>query len=142
MLSWLRRRREQAKRIGTEAAALISDLGDGAYSEARRRARQASSDEMEREWNRVALAIARKTGRRVGIDTATRMAAESDFSSTEDATEPRSDPLEDIDPLEELMRIVSETPARPPYRIQFVAGEGERGTSILKGEQVECLRPV
>ena len=141
MLSWLRRRREQAKRIGTEAAALIGDLGDGAYSEARRRARQASSDEMEREWNRVALAIARKTGRRVGIDTATRMAAESDFSSTEDATEPRSDPLEDIDPLEELMRIVSETPARPPYRIQFVAGEGERGTSILKESRLNASDP-
>ena len=141
MLSWLRRRRDQAERIGAEAAALISDLGDGAYSEARRRAREASSDEMEREWNRVALAIARKTGRQVGLDTATRMAAESDFSSTEDATEPRSEPLEDIDPLDELMRIVSETPARPPYRIQFVGGEGERGTSILKEVRLNASDP-
>ncbi len=47
MLSWLRRRRDQAERIEVEADALISDLGDGAYSEARRRAREASSDEME-----------------------------------------------------------------------------------------------
>ena len=113
-------------RMGAEAAALISDLGDGAYSEARRRAREASSDEMEREWSRVALAVARKTGRQVGLDTATRMAAELDFSSTEDVTEPRSEPLEDIDPLDELKRIVSETPTRPPHRIQFVGGEGER----------------
>ena len=141
MLSWLRRRRDQAERIGAEAAALISDLGDGAYSEARRRAREASSDETEREWNRVALAIARKTGRQVGLDTATRMAAESDFSSTEDATEPRSEPLEDIDPLDELMRIVSETPARPPYRIQFVGGEGERGRSILKEVRLNASDP-
>ena len=96
---------------------------------------------MEREWNRVALAIARKTGRQVGLDTATRMAAESDFSSTEDATEPRSEPLEDIDPLDELMRIVSETPARPPYRIQFVGGEGERGTSILKEVRLNASDP-
>ena len=50
MLSWLRRRREQAERIEAEADALIGDLGNGAYSEARRRAREASSDEMEREW--------------------------------------------------------------------------------------------
>jgi len=127
MLSWLRRRREQAERIEAEADALISDLGDGAYSEARRRAREASSDEMEREWSRVALAVAHKTGRRVGLDTATRMAAESDFSSTEDATEPRSEPLEDIDPLNELMRIVSETSARPPYRIQFVGAKANAG---------------
>ena len=142
MLSWLRRRRDQAERIGTEAAALISGLGDGAYSEARRRAREASSDEMEREWNRVALTIAHKTGRQVGLDTATRMAAaDPDFSSTEDATEPRSEPLEDIDPLDELMRIVSETPARPPYRIQFVGGEGERGTSILKEVRLNASYP-
>ena len=132
MLTWLRRRREQAERIEAEANALISDLGDGAYAEARRRARDASSDEMEREWSRIALAIARKTGRRVGLDTATRMAAESDFSGAEEATEARSDPLEDIDPLDELMRIVSETPARPPYRIQFVGREGQGETSILK----------
>ena len=49
MLTWLRRRREQAERIEAEADALISDLGNGAYAEARRRAREASSDEMERE---------------------------------------------------------------------------------------------
>ena len=86
MLSWLRRRREQAERIEAEADALISDLGDGAYSEARRRAREASSDEMEREWSRVALAVARKTGRQVGLDTATRMATDADFSVREDGT--------------------------------------------------------
>jgi hypothetical protein len=98
MLSWLRRRRDQAERIEAEADALISNLGDGAYSEPRRRAREASSDEMEREWSRVALAIARKTGKHVGLDTATRMAMEADFSGAEDATEARSEPLEDIDP--------------------------------------------
>src|SRR5271166_16399 len=64
MLSWLRRRREQAERIEAEADSLITALGGGAYAEARRRAREASSDEMEREWSRIALAIARKTGRR------------------------------------------------------------------------------
>ena len=132
MLSWLRRRREQAERIGAEADALISDLGDGAYAEARRRAREASSDEMEREWSRVALAIARKTGRRVGLDTATRMAMDADFSVRDDGIAPKDESFEEIDPLDELVRIVSETPSRPPYRIQFVGGETERGASVLK----------
>jgi len=132
MLSWLRRRREQADRIEAEADALISDLGDGAYSEARRRAREASSDEMEREWNRVALAVARKTGRKVGLDTTTRMGMDADFSVREGETAGESEPFEENDPLDELVRIVSGTPTRPPYRIQFVGGEGERGTSILK----------
>ena len=140
MLSWLRRRREQAERIEAEADALISDLGDGAYSEARRRAREASSDEMEREWSRVALAIARKTGRKVGLDTATRMAKDADFSVLK-AGQRRSEPFEEIDPLDELMRIVSETPTRPPYRIGFVGGEGERGTSILKEVRLNASDP-
>ena len=86
MLSWLRRRRDQAERIEAEADALISDFGGGACSEARRRAREASSDEMEREWSRIALAVARKTGKPVGLDTSTRMAAEADFSASENGT--------------------------------------------------------
>jgi hypothetical protein len=141
MLSWLRRRREQAERIEDEADALISDLSDGAYSEARRRAREASSHEMEREWSRVALAVARKTGRPVGLDTATRMAMDANFSAREDGTAPEHEPYEETDPLDELMRIVSETPARPPYRIQFVGGEGERGTSILKEVRLNATDP-
>jgi len=82
--------------------------------------------------NRVAFAIARKTGRFVGLDTATRMAMDADFSVRDDGIAPKDEPFEETDPLDELMRIVSETPARPPYRIQFVGGEFERGTSVLK----------
>ena len=133
MLSWLRRRREQTERIEAEADALISNLGDGAYSEARRRARESSSDEMEREWSRVGLAIARKTGKSVGLDMATRMAMDADFSIRDEESTPINEPLEDTDPLDDLMRIVSETPARPPYRIQFVGDGAERGISFLKG---------
>jgi hypothetical protein len=72
-------------------------------------------------------------------------ALEADFSS-EDGTEARSEPIEDIDPLDELMRIVSEAPARPPYRIQFVGGGAESGSSVLKevglraSDQSEAVR--
>jgi hypothetical protein len=34
---------------------------------------------MARHWRRVALAIARKTSRRVGLDTSTRMVADADL---------------------------------------------------------------
>ncbi|HKN28986.1 MAG TPA: hypothetical protein VJY34_14300 [Roseiarcus sp.] len=142
MLTWLRRRREQAERIEAEADALISDLGNGAYAEARRRAHEASSDEMEREWSRVALAIARKTGRRVGVDTETRMAIDADFSHGEDRAAPSErEPPDDADPLDELMRIVSETPSRPPYRIQFIGGGTERGTSVPKEVRLNASDP-
>ena len=81
MLSWLARRRARIVRIEGEAEALIRDLGDRAFSEARRREREASSDAIARDWSRVAIAVARKTCKRVGLDTATRMAMDADFSA-------------------------------------------------------------
>ena len=42
MLSWLRRRRARIERIEAEAEALIRNLGDWAYSEARRWEHEAS----------------------------------------------------------------------------------------------------
>ena len=43
---------------------LIFDFGATAYSQARRREHEASSDAMARKWNQVALAVARKTGQK------------------------------------------------------------------------------
>jgi hypothetical protein len=140
MLSWLRPRRERAERIDAEADALIGAFGEGAYSEARCRAREASSDEMERKWSRVALAIARKAGRRIGLDTATRMAMDADFSIRDDATARETAPLDDTDPLDELMRVVSEARVQPPYRIQFIGNDAERG-KILKEKSLRAFDP-
>ena len=74
ILSWLRRRRERAERIDAKATALVRAFGVDAYSEARQRERQADGKATAREWGRVALAVARKTSKRVGLDTATQMA--------------------------------------------------------------------
>jgi hypothetical protein len=63
MLSWLRR--ERTERIEAEANALIRHLGAGAYSAARRREHEASSDLIARHWHWVALSVARQTGRYV-----------------------------------------------------------------------------
>ena len=52
-----------------------------AYSEARHRERHADSAANAREWGRIATAVARLTGKRIGIDTGTRMAANADFTS-------------------------------------------------------------
>ena len=50
--------------IAVEAEALISGFGGEAYAEARRRAEEASSDVLARDWSDVALTVARKTGKR------------------------------------------------------------------------------
>jgi hypothetical protein len=62
----LDRRRPQGLRleIDLEAETLMSNLGVDAFSIASRRAQEASSEQMERDWSRVAATIARKTGKR------------------------------------------------------------------------------
>jgi len=66
-MSYRQRPRELRLGISVEADALISDLGVGAYSVARQRALEASSDAMAKDWTGVALAIARKTRRRAAF---------------------------------------------------------------------------
>ena len=41
-------------------------------------------------WRRVALIVARMTGKRVGLDTATRMAADADLSPNQESGDPRA----------------------------------------------------
>ena len=78
MRSWRRRRRERLERVEAEANALILDLGATAYSQARRREHEASFNAMAREWNRVALAVARKTGQTVGLNASTGIAIDAE----------------------------------------------------------------
>jgi hypothetical protein len=62
----LYRQRPNGLRLGIdlEAEALISNSGADAYWIARRRAEEASSEDLARDWSGVAAAIARKTGQR------------------------------------------------------------------------------
>ncbi len=60
------RERPRGLRLGIdlEAEALLSSSGAEAYLIARRRAEEASSEEMTEDWSGVADAIARRTGKR------------------------------------------------------------------------------
>jgi hypothetical protein len=60
------RRRPEGLRLGIdlEAECLISSSGINAYRIARRRAEESSSQQMAKDWIRVAVAIARKTSKR------------------------------------------------------------------------------
>ncbi len=53
--------------ISFEAEALISNFGDQACVEARRRAEEASSDILARDWDAVALTVTRKTAKRSSL---------------------------------------------------------------------------
>jgi hypothetical protein len=65
----LKRERPRGVRLGVEleADALLSTSGAQAYSIALRRAEEASSDEMARDWSVVAATVARKSGVRSSL---------------------------------------------------------------------------
>jgi hypothetical protein len=128
MRAWLRERRERAERIENEAGELIRLLGDGAYAEARWREHTASSSAMAQEWNLIARAIARSTGRRIGLDLSTRMAMNAVFVLDCEPDRWRLRPAPALDPVDELKRIVSAK--SQPFRIQFL-GAAPSGLSVL-----------
>ena len=112
MLRWLGRRQLTARLAQADAEALIRDHGGEAYSEARRRERDVTlpdgtthAGRTPEHWRRVALIVARKTGKRIGLDTATRMSLDADFSKR---GEPQSLGLEPqkVDPIDELKRLI------------------------------------
>ena len=115
MLSWLRRRRETAERIDAEADVLIGELGVEAYAEARRREYKSSDDAIALRWNRIALAVAHKTGKRIGLDTSTRMAMNAVFApDREHAGDRQPQPFSQADELKGTL-------AQKPFRLQFIS---------------------
>jgi hypothetical protein len=66
VIVWLLPRRPaRIKRLGDEAEALILEFGVDAYAEARRKEFEASSDTIARDWDRIAVAIAKRTSLKV-----------------------------------------------------------------------------
>jgi hypothetical protein len=65
----LQQERPRGVRLGIDvkAEALLSTSGMQAYSIALKRAEEASSDEMARDWSVVAATIARRSGRRSSL---------------------------------------------------------------------------
>jgi hypothetical protein len=107
MFSWSPRQRVRIEHIDAEAEVLINHFGVEAYSEARRRELEASSDAIAEDWDRIALAVARKTGKRIGLDTATLMAVEADFGDPSDSAGPALEPRK-VDPIDELKRLIGD----------------------------------
>ena len=115
MLQWLRRRRHAQRLAQADAEALIRDHGVEAYSEARQRERDVilpdgttHAGRTPAHWRRAALIVAKMTGPRVGLDTATRMEKDADFPLDQRSAEPRAHvPSLPASALDELKRILS-----------------------------------
>ncbi|MGO8919246.1 MAG: hypothetical protein ACLQJR_25370 [Stellaceae bacterium] len=130
MLSWLPRRRARIESIAAEAEALVRDLGEDAYNEARRREHEASSDEFARDWGLVALAVARLIGRRKDVDPLARLAMNAVLVSDRKqpaSRKPRS--LSKHGRADEATHVPADT--AHPFRIQFVGAAPDRGPPSL-----------
>src|SRR5271165_7282126 len=133
MLSWLPRRRARTERIDAEAEALIGDFGIAAYSEARRREEEASSEPIARDWGLVAAAVAQKTGRRIGPDASIRVAMNAVLAPESDQSAARERPSSaEPAPADELAAALQQ------FRIQLVGAAPGRGASVLKDVEIQA----
>jgi hypothetical protein len=133
MFWWLPRRRARIKRLDAEAEALICELGVDAYAEARHREYEASSDAIARDWARVAVAIAKRTGLDVvhGTQGDAEVALENEpvaRSELRSSSEPSS--------LDHLNSSVFGRPQQ--FRVQFVGATGGREPLLLKEVGIEA----
>lgn len=117
MFMRLRRAPATIGRLDAEAEALLHAFGVGAYSEARRREREASSDAIAADWSQVALKVARLAAGLIdGVGSPTAASPPVQASNDREPSLARTQ----------------------PYRIQFVRFSPGRETSSLDEVLIEA----
>ncbi len=136
MLFWLPRRRARIESIQAEAEALFRNLGEAAYSEARRREDEASSDEIASDWGFVALAVARLIGRRKDVDPLVRLAMNIVLvPDRKEAASRKRRSLAELRPAHEAPHVRAATTL--PFRIQFVGAAPDHGPITLTEVEIQ-----
>ena len=133
---WPPRRGARIDSVNAEADALIRDFGAAAYSEARRREHEASSDAIAKDWERVALAIARKLTADTGSLDSERMAARVALVPDRDPASPSSTRSRRIHESGERAGSSVES-THQLFRIQYAGPKTGEGPSILKEVEVQ-----
>ena len=94
---------------------------------------ESSDDAIALRWNQVALAVAHKTGKRIGLDISTRMAMNVVFApDREHAGDRKPQPFSQADELKGTL-------ALKPFRLQFVSSAPDRGPSIVTELEIQAL---
>jgi hypothetical protein len=139
MNTWAPSKRARNERIDAEADALIRDLGDCAYQEARRREHEASSDSIAEDWALVAKAVARKTGSRVGLNLSTQLEMNTFFVLDREpgvVGKPRSRPEPESEPEYQSKAVGVPTPQ--PFRIQFMGAGTDSRPAVLREDEIRA----
>jgi hypothetical protein len=120
-----------------EADALIATFRARAYSEARRRQRQARSREAAAHWGHVARIIARRSRAAPGIEPPLRRAMGANLTPDREGWPVRApEPFSEVRQLDELERILNARPQQ--FRLQFFAVAGADGPAIVAEADIQA----
>jgi hypothetical protein len=134
------RRTVDAERAETpliDADRLIASFRLRAYAEARQRQRRAAAPEAAAHWGQVANLIARRTSEPRGDEPPTRRELDANAASGGRAVGAHPVVLFfEVDPLEELERILAARPQR--FRLQFFGVGVDHGPIVLTETEIQA----
>ena len=121
----------------SDANRLIASFRLRAYSEARRRQRQAGSSEAAAHWSQVSNLIARRASEPRGDELSTRTKLDANAAGRGEALGARP-PVRffEVDPLDELERILAARPQR--FRLQFFGVGADHGPAVLTETEIQA----
>jgi hypothetical protein len=127
---------ESAETPEADADRLIASFRLRAYSEARQRQRQARASETAAHWGEVASLIARRTGERRGDERSTRT-EDADLAGHRETLGVRP-PFRffEVDPLDELERILAVKPQC--FRLRFFGVGPDLGPAVLTETEIQA----
>lgn len=127
---------ERAGAPESDADRLVASFRRSAYSEARRRQRQAGvSDEAAAHWAQVASLIARRAGEVESEESSTRTELHAQVARHGEGARPPVRFFE-VDPLDEFERLLAVRPQR--FRLQFFGLGADLGPAVLTETEIEA----
>jgi hypothetical protein len=128
---------ESAKTPLANAKQLIASFRVRAYSEARRRQREAGAPAAAAHWSQVSNLIARRAGERGGDESSARTESDGDVAYGAEALGARAPVrLFEVDPVDELERILAVRPQR--FRLQFFGAGADHGPAVLTETEIQA----
>ena len=119
-----------------DADQLIASFRVRAYSEARRRQRQAQATDAAKHWGDVARLIARRAGEQRDAQPS-RTEGDIDLADgREDLPARRPIRFFEVDPLDELERMLAARPQR--FRLQFFGVAADHGPAVLTETEIQA----
>jgi hypothetical protein len=118
-----------------DANQLIASFRVRAYSEARRRQREAGASEAAAHWSQVSNLIARRAGERGGDKSCALTELDGEVADR-GGTARAAVQLFEVDPVDELERILAGRPHR--FRLQFFGVGADHGPAVLTETEIRA----